>query len=173
MTCRQYISENFLPCFARHILFIPNLGTSCKMQSTALINIIFYKYTTINSHEIKHILGEFHYFYRNSSTMHNILFKIEKLKVSMEVHSRKWLCFLTHYLKMLLPARSTHFQDITNLHSSFLRNFFNRKDCSLGRHDPLLIKTQISFLSIALFQSICAVEHGHKIKILIHFTMAQ
>ena len=40
----------------------------------------------------------------------------------------------------------------------FLKNFFNRKIFLLSRDDPLLIITQISFLSIALFQIICAIS---------------
>ena len=56
------------------------------------------------------------------------------------------------------PAKDTQVQDIANLHSLFLKNFFNRKIFPFGRDDPLLIITQISFLSIALFQSISAIS---------------
>ena len=79
----QYIFEKIFSLTLLGIFFIHKLKTDCKKQSrsTALFNIIFYKYTTINSDEIDHILGQIHYFNRNSSTMQNVFFKNEKLEV--------------------------------------------------------------------------------------------
>ena len=216
------MKKNFSLALLCILFLIPKLKTGCKKQSTVLINIIFYKYTTINSDEINLILGEFRYFYRNSltiqghicsvvhqtklsvhcyllplktdhpgvilvtsnlggpfsqwcsisfngkrywrtnslvqQTMEQVWPRIYSSKVinwrsAMGVHSRKWLCLLTfpHYVKTLLPAKDTQVQDITNLHSLFLKNFFNRKIFPLDRDDPILIITQISFLSIAFF----------------------
>ena len=60
---KQYIfAEKFQPCFS--FSFIPKLKTGCKKQSTVLTTL----FSTIDSDEINHIL-EFHYFYRNSSTI--------------------------------------------------------------------------------------------------------
>ena len=44
----------------------------------------------------------------------------------MEVDSKKWLCLFIffHFVKVLLSAGNTQAQDITNLHSSFLKNLF-------------------------------------------------
>ena len=139
-TCKQFLyQKKILASFCSPSFFILKLKTGCKKQSTALINIIFYKYTTTNSDKINHILEKFHYFYRNSSTIHNSLYssKMRNWRSAMEVNSSKWLCLLTfsHYVKMWLPAKDTQVQDIANLQSSFLknlflilRNFFNRKD---------------------------------------------
>ena len=66
--------------------------------------------------------------------------KMRNLRSAMEVHSRKWLRLLTffHYVKMWLPAKDTNFKTsqtsilyFQRIHSSFLRNLFNRWDFPL------------------------------------------